>query len=472
MITFGTDGWRAVISEEFTFGNVQTVSQAIADFFNETTGASIRKRKRIIVGYDTRFLSPTYARLIAEVLSGNELNVLLVDRPTPTPSVCVAIKNQKLIGGVIVTASHNPYNFSGIKIKANYGGPATPEMTKQVESLLNKSQIRWRSLEDSLKTGRVVVAEVEKEYITTVRDYLDMKAIKKGRYNILVDSMGGAGTRLIEKILRGSSIKIDTIHGEPDPMFGRVNPEPIPHNLKTLLRLMRTGKYDLAIANDGDADRIGAFTALGRFITPGQILGLLILHFKEHKGWSGAVVKTVSNSTMINKICEALGIKLYETPVGFKHICALMQEKKILAGGEESGGIGVANYAPERDGMLLGLLLLEIMAIRKKPIHELIGEMERRFGKFRYDRVDVHYPNEKKPILMQKLKNDPPKKLLGVTIKEVRTSDGVKYIADDLSWLLLRLSGTEPILRIYAESGSVNRTKKLLQFGQQLAYSV
>ena len=472
MIKFGTDGWRAVISEEFTFGNVQAVSQAIADFFKETVSDAIRKKDRLIVGYDTRFLSPIYARLIAEVLSGNGLNVLLVDRVTPTPTVCVAIKNQGLIGGVIVTASHNPYNFSGIKIKASFAGPATPEMTKHVETLLNKNKVQWRSLEDSIKTGQVLVADVEKDYIKTVREYLDMTSIKKARYKILVDSMGGAGMRLIEKILKGSSVKIDTINGDPDPMFGGVNPEPIPHNLKKLLKIMRTGKYDLAIANDGDADRIGAFTSRGRFITPGQILGLLILHFTEYKGWSGAVVKTVSNSSMIDKICEELKIKLYETPVGFKHICKLMQKEKILAGGEESGGIGVANYAPERDGMLLGLLLLEIMAIRKKPIHILIEEMEKRFGTFRYDRIDTHYPDEKKPLLMEKLKNDPPKKMLGVAMKEIKTSDGVKYIAEDLSWLLLRLSGTEPILRIYAESNSVNRTKELLQFGKQIADSV
>lgn len=464
-VKFGTDGWRAIISEDFTFENVRLVSQAIADHFrgNGVTFA---------VGYDWRFLSEKYAELVAEVLAANGIKVLISDKAVPTPLVSLAIKNKKLSGGIMVTASHNPPSYNGIKIKASYGGSADQDITKAVESFLGKNPVKGITMDDGIKSGRIKKVDMKSDYMKFINSYIDKAVLKNSRLKVLVDCMHGVGDGYIKEILSGTKIQITQMRAGRDPLFGGVSPEPIPKNLGPVFEEMKKGRYDIAIVNDGDADRISAVTPKGEFIGAGQIMALLLLHFVEDKKWSGSVVKTVTNTTLIERIAKKYRMKLHETPVGFKYICRLMLDEDVLIGGEESGGIGVKDYMPERDGMLLGVLLVEMMAHRKKGILEIMSDVEKEYGKFRYARIDMEYPDDKNKKLMEFLKNSPPEEVLGRPVKELKTYDGYKFIMEDDSWLVLRLSGTEPILRIYAEASSGKLAQEYLNFGKKIALAI
>jgi len=466
-IRFGTDGWRAIISEDFTFDNLMIASQAVADHFK---GMDVT----FVIGYDWRFLSERYAELAAEVLAGNGIKVLLSDKAVPTPLVSLAIKNKKLSGGLMLTASHNPAYYNGLKIKASYAGSADESITKGVEALLEKNPVRSIELKEGIDSGMIEFIDLKKGYMKFVKSYIDQRHLKNARINALIDCMHGVGDGYIPEILNDTKIKVTQIRTGRDTLFGGVNPEPIPKNLEATFRIMkdRKSKYDICIVNDGDADRIGAVIPGGRFMGAGQIMALLLLHFIEDRKWTGGVVKTVSNTTLIDLICKKYKLKLYETPVGFKYICRLMLDKDILIGGEESGGIGVKDYMPERDGMLLGVLLIEMMAYRKKGILEIIKDVEKEYGKFCYQRIDMDYSGGKKKKLMELLKNNSPKEIAGKRVKKVKSSDGHKFIMDDNSWLILRLSGTEPILRIYAEASSEKIAKSYLDFGKTLALNM
>ncbi len=470
-IKFGTDGWRAIISEDFTFENLRIASQAVADHF---VGEGLKPSPTFVIGYDWRFLSEKYAELAAEVLAGNGIKVLLSDKAVPTPLVSLAIKNKKLSGGLMLTASHNPPYYNGLKIKAPYAGTADEGITKSVESLLGKNPVQSMEFKKGIESGMIILTDLKKDYMKFARAYVDLKRLKNAKVNVLVDCMHGVGDGYIPEILKGTKIKVTQIRTGRDALFGGVNPEPIPKNLDASFKAMKDRKsgFDICIVNDGDADRIGAVTPGGRFLGAGQIMALLLLHFIEDRKWKGGVVKTVSNTTLIDLIAKKYNLKLYETPVGFKYICRLMLDKDILIGGEESGGIGVKDYMPERDGMLLGALLVEMMAYRKKGILEIIKDVENEYGPFRYQRIDMDYPNDKKKGLMELLKTNPPKEICGKAVKETKSFDGYKFIMPDNSWLILRLSGTEPILRIYAEASSEKIARSYLNFGKNLALSI
>lgn len=464
-IRFGTDGWRAIISDDFTFENVRMVSQAIADHFKE-------KDVALAVGYDRRFLSEKYAELVVEVLSGNGIKVIFSDKAVPTPLISLAIKNKKLAGGVVVTASHNPPAYNGIKIKASYGGSADEGITKSIESFLGKSEIISISVDEGVKAGIVELVDLKPDYLKLIRSYIDMDVLKKSKLKVLVDCMYGVGDGYIEEILKDTPIEVSQMRAGRDPLFGGINPEPIPKNLKPVFRKMKDGEHDIAIVNDGDADRISAVMPGGGYISAGQIMALLLLHFIEDKKWTGEVVKTISNTTLIERIAKKYKLKLHETPVGFKYICRLILERDILIGGEESGGIGVKGYMPERDGILLGILLVEMMAYRKKGILDIMADIEKEYGKFCYKRIDMDYPDDKKKKLMAFLKKTPPRKILENPVKEAKAYDGYKFILEDESWLIMRLSGTEPILRIYAETSSSELSERYLEFGKNIALAI
>ncbi|MBU1853728.1 MAG: phosphoglucomutase/phosphomannomutase family protein [Candidatus Omnitrophica bacterium] len=464
-IKFGTDGWRAIISEDFTFENVRIVSQAVADHFN---GVGVT----FVVGYDWRFLSEKYAELVSEVLAGNGIKVLLSDKAVPTPLVSLAIKNNRLSGGIMITASHNPPSYNGIKIKASYASTADEGITESVESYIGKNKVNHISLKEGISSGIVKVVDLKSGYLKFITSYIDMPLLKKAKLKVLVDCMHGVGDGYIKEILKDTKIKITQMRSGRDPLFGGVNPEPIPKNLEAVFQEMKKGKYDIAIVNDGDADRISAVTPGGGYMNAGQVMALLLLHFIEDKKWKGAVVKTVSNTTLIERIAKKYNLKLYETPVGFKYICRLMLDEDILIGGEESGGIGVKNYIPERDGMLLGILLIEMMAYRKKGILDIMASVEKEYGKFHYKRIDKFYPDDKKKKLMEFLKTSPPEQILNKPVKEIKSYDGYKFILEDDSWLIMRLSGTEPILRIYAEASSEDLAEKYLEFGKKIAFDI
>ncbi len=464
-IKFGTDGWRAVISDDFTFDNVRIVSQAIAEHFK-------KENATIVIGYDWRFLSERYAELVAEVLAGNGIRALLSDRAVPTPLVSLAIKNKGLSGGIVITASHNPPTYNGIKIKAPYAGSADEKITRSIESCLGKNTIRDTPLKKAIDSGIVQLVDLRPDYMRFIKSYIDMGLLKKSRFNVLVDCMHGVGDGYIQEILKETGIKITQMRAGRNPLFGGVNPEPIPKNLDAVFEKMRESEYDIAIVNDGDADRIGAVMPKGRYISAGQIMALLLLHFIEDKKWRGSVVKTISNTTLIERIAKKYNLRLHETPVGFKYICRFMLDEDVLIGGEESGGIGVKGYIPERDGMLLGILLIEMMAHRDKGIVDIMNHVEAEYGRFCYKRIDMDYTDDKKKRLMGFLKETPLKKILQRQVKEIKSYDGYKFILDDDSWLIMRLSGTEPILRIYAEASSDNLAEEYLEFGREIALSI
>ncbi|MCM8766358.1 MAG: phosphoglucomutase/phosphomannomutase family protein [Candidatus Omnitrophica bacterium] len=472
MIKFGTDGWRAVIAEDFTFGNVAKVAQAIADYFNAITQKGNDTKTQMVIGYDTRFLSDKFAQIVAEVLNGNGIRVYFIPKPSPTPMVCFMIKRNKLSGGVIITASHNPPQYNGVKIKMDYAGPAEPEVTQEIESLVDKSEIKRISSQEALASGLLELVDPSEEYVKFLRQYLDLSLFKERSYRLLVDVMYGTGDNFIPRILRGTKCKITLLHNERNPLFGGINPEPIPKNMQEVVRIMKKGDFDLAIVNDGDADRVACVRPDGKIINAGQVLSLIVLHLLEDRKWEGAIVKTISNTTLLDKIAQKYNLKLHETPVGFKYIAKLMREEDILAGGEESGGIGIKNYLPERDGMLTGLLILEMMAYRKKSMIEIMKDIEREFGRFFYTREDISYPEELKKKLFSVLKEKPFEHILNKPVVKIKDFDGIKFILADESWLLFRLSGTEPILRIYAEAHTQKMAVALLKFGKEFALAL
>lgn len=471
-IKFGTDGWRGVIAEDFTFANLRTVAQAAADYFNR----QFKGQKRIIIGYDTRFLSDKFAQAVAEVLAGTGIKVFLSDRPSPTPTTSFTIRLLGLNGGLIITASHNPARFNGLKIKTQFGSPADTSVTQKVEKFLFKNKVKSLSLEEGLKTKKIEMINPIPKYLDTVRKYLDLDLLKNSNLKVIADAMHGAGNGYHASVLSGTKIKIDVLHSEPNPSFGGVKPEPLPQNLPELVSIMKKGDYDIGVVTDGDADRVGAFAPGGRFITPGEIMSLLALHFIENRRWRGALVKNIAGPMLLNKIAQHYNLKLFETPVGFKYIAKLMQREKVLVGGEESGGIGIKNYIPERDGILTGLLLVEMMAQKKKPILEIINDMEKRFGKFRYHRQDIEIPVKTREKIVEKLfsklKGKDAAKILRKKIVKIKTYDGLKFLFEDESWLLIRASGTEPILRVYSEAHSEKEAKALIKRVDDLVFNM
>lgn len=450
-IKFGTDGWRAVIGDTYNFKNLRILAQATADYLG--------KGKKVVIGFDTRFMSGKFAEVVAGVLSNNSIKVILSDRPVPTPALSLAVKQLKADLGVMITASHNPAEYNGFKIKMPSGGAAPVEVTKEIEKLLDVNPPAENS-ENALPLKKM---DLTGGYVKFIRAYIDFKRIKNKKFKVLVDAMYGSGNSFIRQILKGSEIKVEFMRNSINPSFGGKRPEPVEENLEELKERVKKEKFDLGIALDGDADRIAAVAPGGVFIHPQKILGLLALHLNQDRGWSGGLVKTICGSTMMDNIAEFLKIKLYETPVGFKYISNLMETEDIVAGGEEAGGMGVKGYIPERDGSMAGLLLIEMMSCRNKNILKILNETEKRFGKFYYVRMDLHLERRVEPK-----KEDLPKELLGKKVIEVKDYDGLKLVCEDKSWLMFRGSGTEPIMRIYAEARSITQAKKLLDLGEKI----
>ncbi|MDP2906035.1 MAG: phosphoglucomutase/phosphomannomutase family protein [Candidatus Omnitrophota bacterium] len=449
-IKFGTDGWRGIIADNYTFKNLRILSQAVADYLGPN--------KTVAVGFDTRFMSERFACITARVLCANNIRVILSDRPVPTPTVSFAVKSKKLDLGVMITASHNPAEYNGFKIKVPSGGAAGPEVTEKVESLLAQTPVK-----DSASDEGIAKVDLTRAYVKFIRNYIDFKKIKNKKFKVLVDVMYGSGNSFIAEVLKGSSIKLEFMRNGINPSFVGGRPEPVEENLKELKTRVKKEKFDLGIALDGDADRIAAVAPGGEFIHPQKILGLLALHLNQDRGFSGGIVKTICGTTMVDNIAKFLKVKLYETPVGFKYISNLMEKEDVVAGGEEAGGMGVKGYIPERDGTMAGLLLLEMMVYRNKNILKILNETEKEFGRYYYVRDDLHLSRRVEPK-----KEDMPSELLGYKVVEVKDFDGLKLICDDQSWLMFRASGTEPIMRLYAEAKTPKQAGLLLELGKSL----
>ncbi len=451
-IKFGTDGWRAVIGQDYTFENIKILTQAVSDYLGSG--------KKIAVGFDTRFMSGRFAEVAAEVFRNNAIEVILSDRAIPTPALSFAVKNRRLDLGIMITASHNPPEYNGFKIKNSSGGAAGPEVTQDVENRLGKTPVK----EIDTGTAQIKKEDLVTDYIRFIRSYIDLKRIKAKRFKVLVDAMYGSGNSFIASVLKGTHIRLEFMRNTINPYFDGRGPEPVEQNLEVLRERVKKEKFDLGIALDGDADRIAAVAPAGVFIHPQKILGLLALHLNQDRKWAGGIVKTIVGTTMIDNIARFLKVKLYETPVGFKYISSLMEREDIIVGGEEAGGMGVKGYIPERDGTMAGLLLLEMMAYRNKDILEILNETEKQFGRYYYLREDLHLDRRIEPR-KEHLQNE----LLGEKVVEVKDYDGLKLICEDESWLMFRASGTEPIMRIYSEAKTLKRSKRLLEYGKDLA---
>jgi len=469
-IKFGTDGWRAVIAEEFTFANVARVAQATADYWAAHPVADTERK--VVIGYDRRFLSNEFARRTAEVFAGNGYAVVLTPEPTPTPSVSFAVKAQKAVGGVMLTASHNPPIFNGFKLKSHYGGSSDPETCKGVESWLDKNPVRSVKLAGAVKAKQVVFKDVRPMHYAALKRLVDFKLIAKSRLRFAHEALFGVGAGCFEQLLAGTTCKVTTLNGAHDPLFGGINPEPVEANYKRSQAFLRKHPHDLCLVTDGDADRVGGMDGRGNYLTTHILICLLLHHFVNNRRGQGRVVKALTTTSMLDKMCAAWNLPLVETGVGFKYICAEMLKGDVLLGAEESGGIGFPGHIPERDGIAAGLMLLEMLAVERVSVNKLIAKLEKEFGQHRYGRIDTHFPLEKRGALMEFLKANPPDKLLRSPLAELKSFDGVKFVAQDGSWLMLRGSGTEPILRIYAEARSDADAQKLLRLGVTLTTRV
>ena len=473
-IKFGTDGWRAVIAEDFTFENVARVAQATADFWK----SEVRSQKseifgrelKVVVGYDRRFFSDRFAQASAEVFAGNDFQVVLTPEPTPTPSVSFAVKHLHAVGGVMLTASHNPPIFNGFKLKSFYGGSSDSETCKAVESFLDKNPVCRAQLPAS--NSQLLISDVRLAHYAALKKLVDFKLIAKSKLRFAHDALFGVGAGCFEQLLAGTTCKVTTLNGAHDVLFGGINPEPIEKNYARSQKFLRTHPHDICLVTDGDADRVGGMDGRGNYLSTHQLICLLLHHFFINRKQTGRVVKALTTTSMVDKMCAAFNLPLVETGVGFKYICAEMLKGGVLLGAEESGGIGFPNHIPERDGIAAGLMLLELLATEKISVNKMLAKLEKQFGPHRYGRIDTHFPLEKRGALMEFLQKNPPAKLLRSPLAGMKTFDGVKFVAEDSSWLMLRGSGTEPILRIYAEAKSDADAQKLLKLGVGLTKKV
>lgn len=476
MIKFGTDGWRDIIADEFNFENVRRVAQAVSDHVKADCHRG--GNPRLVVGYDTRFLSDEFARQAALVAVANGIEVFLTESFAPTPAVSFSVVDKKADGAILITASHNPPCYNGFKFKAPYGGSATPDITEKIERHYRKNLTRGKMpsmipLEEAVGSGRLHFFDPKEAYLSHIfnllnKDLFHQPSTVDHRPKIIVDPMYGAGQGYLSQALSCLGCYVEEIHNEINPSFGGVNPEPISENLGALRDKVTEGNFDVGLAMDGDADRIGAIDARGGFINSHQIFALLLEHLVGCRGWRGDVVKTVSSTRMIDSLTQKYDLKLLETPVGFKYICEHILSGDVLIGGEESGGIGIKNHIPERDGILVGLLLVEMMVTHGKTLGELVDDLMRRVGYFYYNRVDMDIDPSSKERISAHLEALELTELVNTKVVAVNDVDGYKFCLDDGGWLMIRPSGTEAVVRIYAEADSPQKVSLLLKKGQEI----
>ncbi len=483
-IHFGTDGWRAVISDTFTFHNLRMVSQAIADAvraddWNAYPGAANNPDPNtMVVGFDTRFLSDRYAIEVARVLAANGFTVYLTQSDAPTPAISYTVRAMNASGGVMITASHNAPRYNGVKLKASYGGAALAEQSRRVEVYLNDNEGRARGpnlmdYDQARQAGLIQRSNPLPAYFEHLRTLIDFDAIADAPPRVVTDSMHGSGRGVIRAILQGTGCEVHEIRGEMNPGFGGVHPEPIARYLGALASAISTGMGTLGLATDGDADRIGAMDERGNFVDPHKIMALALKHLVEQRGWRGPVVRTVSTTRMVDRLAQRYGLPVYETPVGFNHIADYMLRENVLIGGEESGGISFQGHIPEGDGILMGLLLVEMVAVHRTSLYEMVEALLADVGPAHYRRTDLRLRHPvSKAVITTQLAEGAPSQIGGQRVNEVRTTDGVKYLLADDSWLLIRPSGTEPVLRVYAEGRSSEIMEAMLSYGEQVAQRI
>jgi phosphomannomutase len=463
-IVFGTDGWRGLIARDFTFDNLALVAHATARYVQtmKVKGASV------VVGHDTRFLSREFAIETARILAAHGIVVHLTHTFASTPQVSFNTKQKNAQLGVVITASHNPAQYNGFKLKASFGGPAIPEQIAAVEQELRKlkgktPRVSVASLETYVNNKTIRMFDASESYVRYLRKKINFQAIANAKFSVVYDPMYGAGIEFLDRVLPD----IVQIHNEYNPSFGNIDhPEPIAECLPELMQTVKKKKATMGLATDGDADRVGAVDHTGAYVDPHRVFMLLLKYLYEHKKRKGSVVKTVSLTSMVNAYCSKHNILLHETPVGFKHVAKMMTTEKVIIGGEESGGLGTSLHIPERDGVFNGLLLLEMMAVSGKSLKQLCDELDEEFGTHRYRRSDVHVSAEQKKAIMGACSKK-PKTIGRFAVERVDTQDGFKFWVNG-GWLLVRASGTEPLIRFYAEASSMAMVNELLSEGLKL----
>ncbi|MGF1671825.1 MAG: phosphoglucomutase/phosphomannomutase family protein, partial [Balneolaceae bacterium] len=455
-------GWRAVIAKDYTFSNLNIVIQATARWIMEEKITN----NGVVIGYDARFLGKEFAQHTASMFAAMQIPVRIADSITPTPAISLAALKYQAVG-IVITASHNPPEYNGFKIKAPYGGPATPDQIGKVEEQLRHfdPNLNAESYQHYLKSGRIREMPFTAEYLKELKEKIDVDHIIKSGIRIGHDPMFGAGKSILRQLFEG---QVYEIHGESNPGFNGISPEPIEKNLEEFAAFIPRKNCAVGIANDGDADRIAMFDEKGHYVDSHRILSLLLKYLHCEKGLGGSVVKTFSTTNMLDKQAEVYGLPVKVTPIGFKYIAEIILKENVLVGGEESGGIAVNGHIPERDGIYIGLLITEMMVKSGKKLSELVQELFDEFGPHAYYRSDLHTENHKKEAMMHWCTEKKIKELAGLKVKEWQFTDGIKHIMEDDSWLLVRPSGTEPVLRIYAESTSELKSKKLVDAAASL----
>jgi phosphomannomutase len=458
-IKFGTDGWRGIIADDFTFDNVRRVAGAIAAYVLKHEDA----KRGVIVGYDTRFVSPQAARIVAEILAGAGVPVKLANDYTPTPAISFAVKQLGAAGGVVVTSSHNPFNWNGVKFKGKFGGSGTPAIMKAIEEELGAGAMPSGS--------RAAIEEVDlkRAYIEAITGFADLDAIAKANFKFAIDSMYGSGRGVLTGIFSHRGIRHVAIRQELNPLFPDINPEPIIPHVAMLQQTVVKEACDAGLATDGDADRIGAVAEDGSFVDSHKIFSVLTQWLLETKKWPGEVVRAFNTTRMVDRIAAKHGRKLNECPIGFKYIADLMMEREIVIGGEESGGIGYSRFLPERDGLLNSLLLANVMADESKPLGQLVADLQREYGQHHYGRRDLHIPEDVKQRSISRARSDGTNRLGSYAVLKKEGMDGIKFFLDAPTdgkgaeaWVLFRASGTEPLLRVYAEAASPELVNEIL----------
>lgn len=465
-IKFGTDGWRGIIADDYTFDNVRRVGNAIAHYVHQNEDAS----KGLLVGYDTRFASQAFAEAISDVLAASGLAVRLSDDCTPTPALSYGVVDRGAAGAVMITSSHNPYNWNGVKYKAGYGGSATPAIIRQIEAALDAPRLERPG-------GSVAKTDFKTPYVTALKKFVDLAAIKQANFKFAIDAMYGSGRGVLAGIFAGHGIDHIEIRGELNPLFPGINPEPIQPHVAMLQQVVLRERCQAGMATDGDADRLGAVAEDGSFVDSHKIFCVILEWLLKRKPWPGDVVRAFNTTRMLDRIAAKYGRKLHECGIGFKYICDLMLERDILIGGEESGGIGIRRHLPERDGILNSLLLANIMADEGKPLGQLVRDLQQEYGEHHYGRLDLALSNEVKNDAMRRAQAKPAK-MGSFHVQQVENLDGVKFFLDAPThgngaeaWVLVRASGTEPLLRIYCEASSPELVAQILKETQAFVQS-
>ena len=468
-IKFGTDGWRAIIAQDFTFDNVRACAQGVADYLKQANLA----QQGLIIGYDTRFASEDFAAAAAEVIAGNGIKVYLCPKATPTPVISFGVLVKKAGGAIIITASHNPAIWNGFKYKDDHGSSASDEITTQIERFISQAltagKVNRLPLDKAVGQGLVEEPDLDPVYFEQITRLVDLDAIRQAGLKLVVDPMYGAGAGYLERVLGGGTTELIEINSERNPLFPGIRPEPIAVNLAKLSATVKERGADVGLATDGDADRMGIVDEKGTFLTQLQVFALLCLYLLEIRGERGPIVKTLTSTSMLYRLGEIYGVPVYETPVGFKYVAPTMRAKDALIGGEESGGYGFRGHVAERDGILANLYFLDLMVKTGKNPSELIDYLYSKVGPHHYRRVDIKFPEAERQAIIDRIQNNPPNSIDNVQVLKLDTIDGFRFMLADNTWLLIRFSGTEPILRIYTETDSTDRAERLLELGKELA---